>query len=192
MNSSFLDAGIFERFFAGPLRPYRDRVATLIFEFGTFSKAVFPSPGDFMARLEPFLAALPKGFRYSVEIRNPEYFVRSRSPGAARRSQRRPCVQRLDTHASAGRADSGARRLFGGFHGCPCPSPERPELRAGGERFRAVRADAVVKSTPGARGALRQIARDCLRWKTPAFLFVNNRLEGNAPSTIESVVADFG
>jgi hypothetical protein len=44
----------------------------------------------------------------------------------------------------------------------------------------------------GARGALRQIARDCLRRKTPAFLFVNNRLEGNAPSTIESVVADVG
>lgn len=30
-------------------------------------------PADFMARLDPFLAALPEGFRYGVEIRNPEY-----------------------------------------------------------------------------------------------------------------------
>ncbi|MCA1684738.1 MAG: DUF72 domain-containing protein, partial [Planctomycetia bacterium] len=72
-NEHFLDAGAFERFFARPLAPYQDRVATLIFEFGTFNKSTFPTPVDFMARLDPFLGALPGGFRYGVEIRNPEY-----------------------------------------------------------------------------------------------------------------------
>ena len=28
---------------------------------------------DFLARLDPFLEALPGGFRYGIEIRNPEY-----------------------------------------------------------------------------------------------------------------------
>ena len=28
---------------------------------------------DFLARLDPFLEALPGGFRYSIEIRNHEY-----------------------------------------------------------------------------------------------------------------------
>ena len=41
-NPSFLDHRLFEAAFARPLEPYRDRVATLMFEFGTFAKAVFP------------------------------------------------------------------------------------------------------------------------------------------------------
>ena len=59
--------------FTWPLEPYRDRVAALIFEFGTFAKSTFPKPADFFAQLDPFLGAVPKAFRYSVEIRNPEY-----------------------------------------------------------------------------------------------------------------------
>ena len=48
-------------------------VGPLIFEFGTFNKATFPTPADFLARLDPFLEALPEGFRYAIEIRNHEY-----------------------------------------------------------------------------------------------------------------------
>jgi hypothetical protein len=35
---------------------------------------------------------------------------------------------------------------------------------------------------------MRQIAERSIRQRQPAFLFVNNRLQGNAPSTIEAVV----
>jgi uncharacterized protein YecE (DUF72 family) len=72
-NESFLDPGPFAYYFTKLLEPYADRVGPLIFEFGTFNKSIFPTPADFLARLDPFLAALPKGFRYAVEIRNPEY-----------------------------------------------------------------------------------------------------------------------
>ena len=72
-NPSFLDHHLFEAAFARPLEPYRDRVATLMFEFGTFSKAVFPNAAAFCEQLDSFLGALPAGFRYAVEIRNKEY-----------------------------------------------------------------------------------------------------------------------
>ena len=39
-----------------------------------------------------------------------------------------------------------------------------------------------------ARDVMRQIAERSIRQRQPAFLFVNNRLEGDAPSTIEGVV----
>jgi hypothetical protein len=39
-----------------------------------------------------------------------------------------------------------------------------------------------------AKDAMRQIAERSIRQRQPASLFVNNRLEGNAPSTIEAVV----
>ena len=78
-NEHFLHAKTFDRFFAKPLEPYKERLGPLIFEFGTFNKTTFPTPGDFLARLDSFLGSLPGGFRYAVEIRNenylsPEYF----------------------------------------------------------------------------------------------------------------------
>jgi hypothetical protein len=39
-----------------------------------------------------------------------------------------------------------------------------------------------------ARAGMRRIVEDALKTKKSAFVFVNNRLEGNAPSTIEAVV----
>jgi hypothetical protein len=35
---------------------------------------------------------------------------------------------------------------------------------------------------------MRQIAEQSIRQRQPAFLFVTNRFEGDAPSTIEAVV----
>ena len=45
----------------------------------------------------------------------------------------------------------------------------------------------VQEPNPATREALRKLAEAAKAAKTPAFLFVNNRLEGNAPSTIEAV-----
>ena len=72
-NQSFLDNRLFHEQFTWPLERYRDRVAALIFEFGTFAKSTFPRPADFLARLDPFLGSVSRHFRYSVEIRNSEY-----------------------------------------------------------------------------------------------------------------------
>lgn len=73
LNDGFLDAGLFEGEFLKKLEPYRGRVAVLMFEFGTFAKSDFRSPEIFCSRLEGFLGSLPRGWRYAVEIRNPEY-----------------------------------------------------------------------------------------------------------------------
>jgi hypothetical protein len=45
--------------------------------------------------------------------------------------------------------------------------------------------DAVQAPNQSARDAMVQIADRSLRGKRSAFLLVNNRLEGNAPATIE-------
>jgi uncharacterized protein YecE (DUF72 family) len=48
----------------------------------------------------------------------------------------------------------------------------------------------VQQPDPSTRAALRQIAERALQVRQRAFVFVNNRLEGNAPATIEAVVSD--
>jgi hypothetical protein len=45
----------------------------------------------------------------------------------------------------------------------------------------------VIEPDPATRAGLRQLADQARRAGKTAFIFVNNRLEGHAPSTIEAV-----
>jgi len=47
-----------------------DKLGPLLFQFGYFNQTVFRSGGDILARIEPFLKQLPKGYNFAVEIRN--------------------------------------------------------------------------------------------------------------------------
>jgi hypothetical protein len=43
-----------------------DKLGPLLFQFGYFNQTVFRSSGDFLARLKPFLAKVPKGYKFAV------------------------------------------------------------------------------------------------------------------------------
>jgi uncharacterized protein YecE (DUF72 family) len=47
-----------------------NKLGPLLFQFGYFNRTVFRSSGDFLARLEPFVAKLPTRYKFAVEIRN--------------------------------------------------------------------------------------------------------------------------
>jgi uncharacterized protein YecE (DUF72 family) len=184
-NRAFLDAGTFNEHFASLLRPYRSQVGPLIFEFGTFNKTMFPKPDDFYARLDPFLAALPEGFRYAIEIRNPDYLTPDYLDLLSARNvahvfnawTRMPVLEEQVQLPTAFTADFTVVRAL---------------LRKGRGYEQAVKSFEPYQRTQepneGARAGMVRIVRQALRRKVPAFLFVNNRLEGNAPSTIEAVV----
>jgi uncharacterized protein YecE (DUF72 family) len=184
-NKAFLDAALFRNAFTRPLDSYLDRLAVLIFEFGTFAKSEFPTVSDFLARLDQFLAALPGGLRYAVEIRNPEYL----GPGY---------FSLLHSHNTA-HVFSAWTRMPELLNQIEMPDAftedftvVRALLKKGRSYEQAVKTfepyDRTQEPNPGAREAIRRIAERA--WKTvqPAYVFVNNRLEGNAPSTIKAVV----
>lgn len=184
-NASFLDVGLFRTLFSRRLEPYAGRVAVLILEFGTFARSVFPTPDDFLARLGPFLEALPAGFRYAVEIRNPEYlgpayFSLLASHGVAHVLSAWTRMPELGNQVE----------MPGAF--TTDFSVVRALLRHGRRYEEAVRTfepyEHVQEPNPSARDAMRRVAERSLSVRKPAFLFVNNRLEGNAPATIEAVV----
>lgn len=184
-NPEFLDPGLLRNLFTHRLEPYADRVAVLILEFGTFAKSTFPRPDDFLARLDPFLGALPGGFRYAVEVRNPEYlgpgyFTLLAGHGVAHVLSAWTRMPELaDQAAMPGALDADftvARALLRKGRGYE-------QAVSSFEPYRLVQ-----DPNEPAREALRSIADGARRRKRPAFLFVNNRLEGNAPSTIEAVV----
>jgi len=52
------------------------RIGPLVLQFPYFSKEIFPKAGEFIDRLDRFLADLPTDYRYAVEIRN-RYWLKS-------------------------------------------------------------------------------------------------------------------
>jgi uncharacterized protein YecE (DUF72 family) len=185
-NPDFLDPRVLRTLLLRPLRPHADRVAALMLEFGTFAKSVFGSVSDFLARLTPLLDAMAdEPFRLAVEIRNPEYLGPAYFDALAQRNvahlfnawTRMPELVDQIARPDAHTADFLIARAL---------------LARGRAYDDAVQAfepyDHIQEPNPRAREALRHLAEMALDRKKPAFLLVNNRLEGHAPGTIEAVV----
>jgi len=184
-NEAFLDAHMLKEMFLRPLWPYHEKTALLIFEFGAFGQRSFADVGEFIDRLDPFLAALPKEYRYAVEIRNPEYLERDyfaclRAHGVAHVYNAWSKMPEL-RHQMALPESVTADFLV-----------SRALLRRG-----RVYEDAVglfqpythiQDENPEARESMRLLIGRARENKQFLFLFVNNRLEGNAPLTILSLV----
>lgn len=185
-NEGFLDAGLFDRQFVKPLEPYRHQAAALIFEFGQFAKTDFPTPADFFKQLNRFLGALPGGWPYAVEIRNKEYLTTEYFRVLARHNAahvfnawtRMPTIAEQIVNPDAFTANFCVARAL---------------LQHGWGYEKAVKTFEPYREVqlpdPSTRSALRQIADRALRTGQRAYIFVNNRLEGNAPGTIDAVVS---
>jgi uncharacterized protein YecE (DUF72 family) len=184
-NLNFLSPEMFEEAFLQPLQPYRERIAVFIFEFGTFSKKSYPEPKDFFTDLEAFLSRLPTGWRYSVEIRNEDYldaayFNVLRNHGVAHVftswNRMPPLYKQIDLAEAHTAQFTVVRGL----------------LRAGRTYEQAVDAfkpyDRIQDPNPKTREAVAEVIRRARRKREPAYLFINNRLEGNAPMTIRAIL----
>jgi uncharacterized protein YecE (DUF72 family) len=181
VNESYLSADALSALFLEPLEPYRARVSTLIFEFGTRGT----NPREFVGQLDPFLGALPSAFRYSVEVRNreylqPYYFDCLRGHGVAHVLNawtRMPLLSEQMALPGTFSADFTVARAL---------------LRQGRSYEDAVAQfqpyDRIRDENTEARDALRELIRRMREERRAAYIFVNNRLEGNSPETIRAVV----
>jgi uncharacterized protein YecE (DUF72 family) len=184
-NEAFLDSRVLQEMFLRPLLPHREKTALLIFEFGTFGHRSFAELAEFLDRLDPFLASLPPEFRYAVEVRNPEflekdYFSCLRRHGVAHVYNAWSKMPEL-RHQIALPDSATANFLV-------C----RALLRRGRLYEDAVATFApyteIQDPNPEARESMRILIGRARENKEFFFLFVNNRLEGNAPLTILSLL----
>jgi uncharacterized protein YecE (DUF72 family) len=183
-NPTFLDAGLFEQAFLKMIEPWRRQVGVLIFEFGTFRQKSFETVGQFTARLDAFLDLLPGGWRYAVEVRNadflaPPYFDCLRAHNVTHVYNawtRMPEIAEQFAIPGSRTSDMIVTRAL---------------LRRGRPYEDAVRMfspyDRVQDVNESVRGGLRELIDVALVDGQPAFVFVNNRLEGNSPGTIIAI-----
>ncbi len=183
-NPTFLDFALLDEAFLRALEPYRRQVGVLIFEFGTLRTRDFAGVGDFVKSLDPFLSRLPAGWRYAVEIRNAEfltedYFDCLRAHNVSHLYNawtRMPEIAEQFAIPQSRTSDLLVARAL---------------LRRGRPYEDAVRMftpyDRVQDINEPVRSALRELIDVALVDGLPAFIFVNNRLEGNSPGTVVAI-----
>ncbi len=186
-NANFLNAELCPERFLGPCAHHRNKIGPLIFEFSTFHKHEFEHGRDFIAALDAFLSELPREWEYGVELRNknwlvPEYFSMLRSHGVAHvfnNWTRMPSIAEQLDLADSETADFSVSRFL---------------LKPGRSYEEAVRTFDPYKSiqepNEDARNAARKLVKGALQKKRRSYIYVNNRLEGNAPLTIDAILSD--
>lgn len=191
-NPNFLNAELFASGFLDPCAGFRPRIGLLIFEFSRFHSSDFARGRDFVAALDGFLGAIPKGWPYAVEIRNrnllhPDYFATLARHGVSHTYNNWDAMpevaEQLDLPGSLTRPDLVSARFL---------------LRAG-RRYQAAvdRFSPYAKVQdphPSGRAAGARIIREAAATsgQRQAFVYVNNRFEGNAPQTIAAMLDEAG
>ena len=187
-NERFLDAEIFARAFLKPCESIRSSVGLLMFEFSRFWPTDYEHGREFVADLDKFLGQLPKGWPYGIEMRNrnwlkPEYFE---------------CLARHQvTHVFnswEAMPPVSEQMALPGSRTNPGLTAARFLLKPGRRYEEAVKAfqpyDSIKEENPEARVAGRALVAEgkAAGPQKRTFIFVNNRLEGNALGTIVAML----
>lgn len=183
-NPAFLDTPLLTDAFLQALGPWRSQIGVLIFEFGSFRQRSFATAAEFVKALDPFLSRLPAGWRYAIEIRNPEFLAPD-------------YFECLRAHAVT-HVYNAWTRMPEIAEQMAIPASRTAELlvarallRRGRPYEEAVRDftpyDRVQEVNEPVRRGLRELIDFARADGRPAFIFVNNRLEGNSPGTIVSI-----
>lgn len=187
-NDHFLNARLFASAFLKPMEAIRDKVGVLILEFSQFYPRDFERGRDFVDALDRFFLEAPTDWPLAVEIRNKgflkepyfEMLQRHQVAHCYNNWTRMPTVgEQLAMEASFPADFATARFLL---------TPGRKYQQAV-DRFQPY--DRLQAPDAEARESARTLI-ERIRAKQgarPSFLFVNNRLEGHAPSTIEAITA---
>jgi len=188
-NEHFLDAGLFASAFLKPCEEIRSRIGVLLFEFSRFWPSDYEHGRDFVADLDGFLGQLPTGWPYAIEMRNHHWL----------RSEYLDCLAR-----------HGVAHIFNSWEAMPAVheqmampgSRTNPHLVAArfllkpGRRYgEAVKTfqpyDRVREPNPNARAAGQALVAEgrAAGPERKTFIYVNNRLEGNALETVAAMLA---
>lgn len=187
-NEHFMDAALVRELLLSRLEPYRNKLGVLIFEFGTIHGGPMSQPRAFADRLGRMLSELPvQRYRFAVEVRNPAFLEPAGEYlGTLREHNVAHCLNSW-TRMPSLREQMQIPCIFPASH-----TVARLLLRPGRSYENAVELfspyERIQDPYPEGRDALRQLIESHLAGEKALYVFVNNRFEGNAIETIETVV----
>ena len=179
LNARFLDAAYARDAVVAPfVEGLGDKAGPLVFQFPPQDTAQFGGPEAFVERLHAFLAALPAGPLYAVELRNEEL---------------------LTADFAAALADVGASPVLAAWRNLPEVEQQAERTQALASRALVVRwmlpphlgyeeayeryqpFDRLVDEDLPTREAVARLAVRALRQGVPTYVTINNKAEGSAP-----------
>jgi uncharacterized protein YecE (DUF72 family) len=179
-NPLFLDAAYASEAVIGPtLEGLGVKLSGLLFQF---SPEDFGAPQRFAERLQSFLAGLPKGVTYAVELRNPSLFTPAYAAALAAGGavhchnawgELPSVLAQAKALPPVARRPLVVRWLF----------PPGDSYAAASERLAPF--DRIVAEDVTRRDAIARLVANALRHDVPALVLVNNDAEGCAPESIE-------
>ena len=188
INPNFLNPDLFVTEFLGPCAPFQRQIGVLIFEFSKFYRTDFARGRDFMQALDDFFSRLPSGWRFGVEIRNrtflqPEYFAMLARHGVAHVFNSWTAMPTVTRTASNPRKPSGQPFLAARF----LLRPGRSYQQALNEFGPYDQLKEINDEARSAGAELITLAAES-EGREEAYIYVNNRLEGNALATITAMI----
>jgi len=187
-NPHFLNSDLFASAFLRPCAPFRQNIGVLMFEFSHFRPDDFERGRDFAEALDRFLGRLPRDWRYGVEIRSRNFLHTDYFAVLARHNV---------THIYNGwerMPPISEQQALPGSATTPDLTVARLLLKPGRKYEDAVKAfspyDRLKEPYPEARAAAVNMVQQTRAsgGKSRAFIYVNNRLEGNALETIAAIL----
>ena len=191
-NEHFLDAGLFAGAFLRPCEDIRSKIGVLLFEFSRFWPNDYEHGRDFVTDLDGFLGQLPKGWPYGIEMRNHHWL----------RGEYLECLARHGVAHVFNSWDAmppvGEQMALPGSRPNPKLVAARFLLKPGRKYEEAVQTfqpyDRVREPNPEARTAGQALVAEghAAGPERKTFIYVNNRLEGNALETIDAMLGAAG
>jgi uncharacterized protein YecE (DUF72 family) len=187
-NPDFLNVDLFSTAFLKPCNEIREKIGVLMFEFSRFWPTDYQHGRDFVSDLDRFFDQLPRGWPYAIEIRNrfwlrEEYFA---------------CLTRHNvTHVFNSWTDMPSiseQMALTGSRTNPGCIAARLLLNPGRKYEDAVKAfqpyDKTREVNEAVRASATQLIREGERFepRRKTYVYVNNRLEGNALETIAAIL----
>lgn len=183
-NARFLDAKLFNDLVLTPYREakFEPHTGPFLFEFQRHGLSV----EEFCGKLDTFFSQLPKDLRYAVEIRNagllgPDYRAVLETHGVAHVYNHwsyMPSLAEQHQKMEIFTAPFTVLRLL---------TPLKMSYEAA--KKRAEPYNKIVGELPEMRRETVELMKKAVSGNRKAYVLVNNRTEGNAPLTIQAVLA---
>ena len=188
LNPNFLNADLFQSAFLDPCERFRTKIGVLILEFSRFYLADFPRGRLFMEALDQFLGQLPTTWRYGVEIRNPnflqpDYFAMLTRHNVAHVYNSWTGMPSVQQQLALPGSQTSSRVAAARFLLKPGRTYQQAVAEFGPyDQLKEVHEESRVAGALLMRRVLERAGNE------EAYIYVNNRLEGNALSTIAGMV----
>jgi uncharacterized protein YecE (DUF72 family) len=181
-NDGFLSVELLEQFLE-TLEPLKSRLGPIMFQFEYLNKKKMPTRDAFLEQLGAFFDKAPKGYKYAVESRNPNYltkpyfdFLRGRKLAHVfLDGYYMPPIGEVAGKNDTQTADFSVVRLHG---------PNRKEIEA---QTNSIWNRVVAPQDAGILSAVDIVKRNTEKLIT-TYINVNNHYEGSAPLTIDRFV----